>query len=215
MSLPLNRSRANLRFFGNRKILPGITLAVLALLFICAFVWTSAFSSIANLLIDPDPPEKADLIFLLGGDYLMRAPLAADLFQKGYAPKIVISREPTYYSPKRTVNFTDSTIQLLTAQGVPRDRIIDFSSGAGVKSTADEARALRLYVDAYPAKRILAVTSMLHSRRARMALNRSLRGTGIQVLVVCAGNPVYSKTQEKAAKLECVKMIYYFFTFFG
>lgn len=198
-----------------RRFLLACSASFVILLLAFAFVWQYDFDKLGGFLIDLDRPEKADLIFILGGDAFLRAPLAANLYKQGYAPKMLLAREPTYYYPDRTVNFTESTIQILTSAGVPRDRITDFGLGAGVRSTADEARALRLYVNEYPVKNLLVVTSVLHSRRARMAMNRALTGTGVQLRMVCAGPRTYDKSEERQAKVEVVKTIWYFFTFFG
>jgi uncharacterized SAM-binding protein YcdF (DUF218 family) len=172
-----------------------------------------------HFLVDPDPPEKADLIYVLGGNYTVRAPLAARLFREGWAAKILLAREPT---TRDRANFTDTTIQILESNGVPKDRIVDFDPSTGVKSTADEARALKLYVRAYPVHKILVVTSSFHSRRARIALSRALLGKGVDIRLVVAENQEYTRDNWRQTqygrdqvKLEWIKTIYYFFTFWG
>jgi uncharacterized SAM-binding protein YcdF (DUF218 family) len=175
----------------------------------------SIWNRCANFLIAPDSPQKVDIIFLLGGDYLLRAPYAAQLYKQAYAPKILIAREPVYVTRDRRTDFSEETIQLLENDGVPKDAIVSFSPSQGVKSTADEARALRIYADVYPLKSVLVVTSMMHSRRARMAIRRALWGKEIRVLVACVGPRAYSPDQFPRAREELVKLIYYFFTFWG
>lgn len=172
-----------------------------------------------RFLDDSDAPAKADLLFVLGGDFSRRAPFAAELYRDGLAPRILLAREPSSSSAS---NFTDTTISILQANGVPKDRIIDFAPTAGVTSTADEARALKLYVSAYRVKTLLVVTSAYHTRRARMALSRALRGSGTHLIVV-ATPETPQQTQDwlntepgkTRLELEWVKLFYYFFTFWG
>lgn len=183
---------------------------------IFGFVFREAiWNRCANFLIAPDTPEKSDVMFLLGGDYLLRAPYAAQLYKEGYAPKILIAREPVHWSENGRVDFTEDTIRLLKKDGVPGSAVVDFSPTNGVRSTADEARALRIYADVYPIRSVLVITSMMHSRRARMAIRRALRGKGIRILVACAGPRTYTPDQSPQAKEEMIKTIYYFFTFWG
>jgi uncharacterized SAM-binding protein YcdF (DUF218 family) len=187
-----------------------IAAAANAIIVICALLvydWNPLIDVAGQFLIDPDAPAKSDIIYLLGGDYLARAPLAASLEKSGFAPMILIAREPS--------KLTDATIGLLTAMGVPRSGITDILVGHGVTSTADEARALRLYVRAHKVRSVLVVTSMLHSRRAGMAMRRALWGTGVQVRVVCVGDAAYASKEQGQAKLEWAKLIYYSLTFWG
>jgi len=187
-----------------------IAAAANAIIVICALLvynWNPLIDVAGQFLIDPDVAAKSDIIYLLGGDYLARAPLAARLVKRGFAPMIVIAREP---GP-----LTDATVALLTAMGVPRGDVTEILVGRGVTSTADEARALHVYVSAHPVRDVLVVTSMLHSRRAGMAMRRALWGTGVRVRVVCVGEAVYESKEQGQAKLEWIKLIYYFFTFWG
>lgn len=194
--------------------------AAFVLLATLAFAYQDPLTAkLATYLIDSDQLEKSDLIYLLGGDYEVRAPFAATLFHQGWAPKIVLAREPSLAGRE---NFTDVTAQILEKNGVPKHRIIQISPQQGVRSTADEARVLRLYLRSYPANNILAVTSSFHSRRARMALGRALIGTSATIRMAAAddprcniGNWQGTADGRRQVKLELVKLVYYFFTFFG
>jgi uncharacterized SAM-binding protein YcdF (DUF218 family) len=204
------KKKASLRPFG------PVAVVLIIVCVGCAYAFHDVlWNRCANFLIAPDSPEKSDLIFILGGDYLLRAPYAARLYQQGYAPKILVAHEPVNLTEGRRVDFTDDTIQTLEGAGVPKNAIVDFSPGTGVRSTADEARALRIYAEVYPVKSVLVVTTMMHSRRARMAIRRALLGKEIRVLVACVGPAAYRPDQWPQAKQEMIKLIYYFFTFWG
>jgi uncharacterized SAM-binding protein YcdF (DUF218 family) len=189
---------------------------ILVLISVLSFVYRGVvWSRCVQFLIAPDSPAKSDVIFLLGGDYMLRAPYAAQLYKEGYASKIIIAREPVHRKPENVVDFSRDTIRTLEACGVPRTAIVDFTPSGGVTSTADEARALRIYADVYPINSVLVVTSMLHTRRARIAIKRALRGKGIRVLVVCVGKWRDLPNQQAQAREEMIKLIYYFVTFWG
>lgn len=173
----------------------------------------------ARFLVHSDPPQQSALMYILGGNYEVRAPFAAALFRAGWAPKILISREQD--ASHGGANFSDITRQILIANGVPPDRIVAFAPNTGVRSTADEARALRLYLDVYPASKVLVVTSAFHSRRARMAMMRAVP-SGISVSVVPVTDPNCNLVNWQGSgfcrhevESEWEKFVFYFFTFFG
>ncbi len=147
----------------------------------------------------------------------MRVPEAARLFREGFAPRILVAREPTDQHPPRE-NFTDITIRMLVEAGVPRDRIVQLNPSSGVRSTADEARVLRLYLKSYPAHRVLVVTSPFHTRRARMVMNRAVPSDTRVALIAAPGDCNNSTWQSSSdcrqqVALEWLKLYYYFFTF--
>ncbi len=173
----------------------------------------------ADFLVDRDDPVHADLIYLLGGNYDVRGPEAARLFNLHLAPRILLAREPGSPGGSQK-NFTDTTVRILLDRGVPRDRIVQIYPSNGVRSTADEARALALYLRTYPAHTILVVTSPFHTRRARLALGRAITG-GHQLRMIAAPgdcNPENwreTPSCRQAVADEWLKLGYYFVTFWG
>jgi uncharacterized SAM-binding protein YcdF (DUF218 family) len=179
--------------------------------------------SLGSFLVVRDPPERADLIYLFGGNYSVRAPMAARLFRERWAPQIVLSREPEdVRSPSEPRgNFTDVTVDILRSEGVPADRILQLQPAGGVSSTADEARALRAFLQIHGVRRILVVTSNFHSRRALLALRRSL-GSFIEIRMTPADDPTFTPRnwwRDAPGKIHCeeeyTRLVYYFFTFWG
>lgn len=201
------------------KRLVGVLVAGLVILLACAFeLRYQVVRAFAPLLVRVDSPRPSDLIYLLGGNCFLRAPLAAKLYREGWAPKVLVSREPTLHGKE---NFTDVSVHLLMQNGVPSRKIVEISPGSGVRSTADEARALRVYLDAYPAQQILVVTSMFHSRRARLAIDRALWNRSVSVSVVAVEEPDWTtKTWQNTAfgrrqvALEELKLVGYWLTMF-
>ena len=191
---------------------------------ICATGWifqNSLIASTAGLLIHSDPPAKSDLIVVLGGNFSVRAPAAAQLYREGWAPKILLAREPHDPIGHGGESFTDVTTRILESQGVPKDRIVDFAPANGVTSTADEVRAIKLFASVYPLKSILVVTSSFHSARAERALRRALPSS-VDIRMIAADDPSctaenwrYTPLCQHQVKLEWIKGIYYFLTFWG
>jgi uncharacterized SAM-binding protein YcdF (DUF218 family) len=134
---------------------------------------------VADWLDDPDTPTRAAAILVLGGDP-SRAMQAAELYGKGYAPKIYISsplRDPVLRrldaigvtAPKEE----DLTRQALAARGVPESAIEVL--GRDLLSTSQEAKLAGERLAAVPGN-LLIVTSPYHIRRARMIFHDELPG---------------------------------------
>lgn len=131
------------------------------------------------MLDSGEPPRKADMIVVIGGDHRgSRILTAAELARKGYAPKVLVSGEADFYGRYES----DLAIDFAVQHGYPRDTFIDFRYPA--VSTADEARGdiaelRRLGVHSY-----LLVTSVYHSARAVRVFRRE--GAGPEVHPVSA-----------------------------
>lgn len=140
-------------------------------------------------------PVQADAIIVLGGEPL-RAFYAADLYSKGYAAQVYISRQRV----GRTVQMLEEIglflpheeeiyRQILIKKGVPDKNIHIF--GKSSISTVEEAEALNLFFKR-PKCQLLVVTSPHHVKRAEMILNDILTDCHITVL----GTP-YDPFKEK------------------
>lgn len=126
-----------------------------------------------------EAPRPADCIVVLGGDP-SRSLKAAELYRKGLAPEVWVSRvvrNPWQIQLDRIGVFTPPEEELhrkaLTEHGVPSAAIRYF--GKDNLSTAQEARDLS---KALPVERrtLLLVSSRTHLRRARMIFHRGLPG---------------------------------------
>jgi uncharacterized SAM-binding protein YcdF (DUF218 family) len=135
-----------------------------------------------------DPLVNADAIFLFAGSQAERPLEAVDLFKRGYAPLIVLTR-PT----------EESAITLLAGRGIilptrfsmSRDvlRKLDIPDQAIIvpdrvhDNTAQEAETLRQLAAARGWRRVILVSSKYHLRRVRMASRRALRATNVDIVV--------------------------------
>ncbi len=164
-----------------RRILAGVLIALVIL-------GAYAFLHLGTFLAREDPITKADAIFVLAGTELDRSLEGIDLFLEGYAPRLVLSREqlePAFAAigrrgvalPSEVERARDTAVKL----GVPADAIVLPDTLHG--STASEAITLRSVAQENHWRTVIVVSSKFHLRRARFAMLRELRGTGVQVLM--------------------------------
>ena len=168
----------------SRKI--GFIFAVIVLFPILLYVFRfQALAGIGNFLVIHDQLEPADLIFLLNGDPTVRPYRAAALFDQGLAPKIVIARSQDSPGVEFGAypNPTDSNLIILKKLGVPETQLTELRPGKGVASTFDEAIALRDYCRLHTVRKVIVVTSDLHSRRSRFVFRKVLSGMGIKLML--------------------------------
>jgi uncharacterized SAM-binding protein YcdF (DUF218 family) len=139
-------------------------------------------------LIVDEPPLKADAIVVLAGSQVDRWLEAVDLHREGLAPLILMS--PGYVDPLgddlrargiRLPREIDVHREAMLQLGVPPGAIEIMARG--YDNTADEAAGVRAIAQPRGWRRLLVVTSKYHTRRARFAFEREMRGTGIDVRV--------------------------------
>jgi uncharacterized SAM-binding protein YcdF (DUF218 family) len=157
----------------------------------CAIILASAAASRLALAavswwIDcADPPQRADIIVVLGGGFA-RPIYAADLYKRGLAPEVWLSRILPDEDEKLVRGLgitlpreTEINHAILLKKGVPERAIRLY--GRDVNSTSDEAGALAREFDGR-GKRIILVTSRYHDRRTRLIFRHRLPGAQV---IVC------------------------------
>jgi uncharacterized SAM-binding protein YcdF (DUF218 family) len=196
---------------------------VILLLAILVFAFRSQIlTSIANYLIINDSLQPADAIFLLNSDYDIRPFHAADLYEQGLAPVVVIARaENTRVVDLGLVpNDTDISVGVMERLGVPPEKIIILPFPGGTTSTFDEAAAFKQYVEENQVRRIILVTSAFHTRRARWIFEVTL--AGLPVTLEMAAVPYIGFDQTNWWKDETglitldneyIKLVYYLFKY--
>jgi uncharacterized SAM-binding protein YcdF (DUF218 family) len=137
----------------------------------------------ANWWVINEPVQKADAILVLGGGLQYRTFAAANLYQAGAAPKVLIcSAEP---SPTDELGLTikDSELmrQVLLKQRVPASAISMI--GSNVTSTVEETLALRAWAMTNRAKRVLIPTEQPYTRRTQYIFRKNLAGSGAEPVI--------------------------------
>ncbi|NBR29882.1 MAG: YdcF family protein, partial [Betaproteobacteria bacterium] len=165
-----------------------------------------------------DEVRPADVIVVLAGGY-ERSLYAADLYHRGHAKKIWVSRPALEPSKLRLEQYgiiipSEEEIHraILLHKNVSPDDLEFFGSHS--LSTAEEARSMRERVGSAPL-RLLIVTSPAHTRRAGIIFKEALTGTGATAQVVATpyeNFDTYWWRDQNSARmvvLEIAKMIYF------
>jgi uncharacterized SAM-binding protein YcdF (DUF218 family) len=148
---------------------------------------TYTFVQLGPFLTREDPLVKADAVFVLAGTRMVRPLEAADLYLEGYASQLVITRDLQEERAYRNLAGrghpfaadAERAQDLFLMLGIPGSAIL--IPDRNHDSTAAEAVTLRELAAQHGWRRVIVVTSRYHLRRARFAMRRELRGTGLEV----------------------------------
>ena len=161
---------------------------VLALFLLAVGFGVYGFLHLGSFLAQEDPLQTADAIFVLSGTSMSRPLEAADLYQGGYAPRIVLSRDQ---QPIGMPALAERGILFVT--GASRTHGVFLQLGIANEAiiiperihanTAAEAVTLREMAADERWNRVIVVSSAYHLRRAAFAFRRELRGTDVRVLM--------------------------------
>lgn len=143
-----------------------------------------------RLLTRTDPvPAHADALFVFAGDVPNRPRCAAELYARGVAPRVVFSggrvlAELIAVDRPMTDAAVNATIAMQA--GVPIEATVVLPEGT---STWEDVAVLRRWAEAEGARSVVAVTSPIHSRRARLTLDLAARAGGFEVAVTTCDAP--------------------------
>jgi uncharacterized SAM-binding protein YcdF (DUF218 family) len=148
--------------------------------------WTARASILrsgAELWVVSDPLDHADAIVVLAGRIGVRSFAAADLYKRGFAPRILISNveHGLLESMQLLPNQTELTRRLLMKLGVPAEAIMEV--GNEVSSTYEEARAVLEWAKSSAATSVIIPTDLFATRRTRWTFQHELAPAGVRVMV--------------------------------
>jgi uncharacterized SAM-binding protein YcdF (DUF218 family) len=145
-----------------------------------------AIAHAGRFLVEDDPLQHADAIAVLAGTTMDRPLGAYDLYERGYAPVIILTRDQPEVSVLRLAergivipSKADVERQALLMLDVPAEAII--LPDRIHDNTAQEAQTFRAVAMQHGWHRLIVVTSVYHTRRAAFAIRRELKGTGVDV----------------------------------
>jgi uncharacterized SAM-binding protein YcdF (DUF218 family) len=157
----------------------------------------------AYLWIVSDRLTHADAIVVLGGNSQTRPPVAADLYQRGLAQKVLVSHSD--YDLNRAA---------LLKLGIPASAIEAF--GQANRNTREEAVALREWADRSGASAFVIPSEPFMTRRVRWIFGREFSGRTATIEVQPFDPPHYShegwwRTEQGslAFQNEVLKYFYY------
>jgi uncharacterized SAM-binding protein YcdF (DUF218 family) len=118
-------------------------------------------------LVQADPPRKADVALVLGGDgWGHRILAAAQLEREGYVPKVIVSGSDGAYGKFEC----DLAIPFAVNHGYPEAYFVHLEHHA--RSTVAEAQTALAEIRRLGYKRVAVVTSNYHTRRAGAIFRR-------------------------------------------
>jgi uncharacterized SAM-binding protein YcdF (DUF218 family) len=176
-------------------------------------------------LMTTEPLERADAIVVLAAYAPDRALEAADLYEEGYAPRILFSTEErpsaTAFRRMEALGITvpeshDLMRSIVIQRGVPPEaaQIVD-SRG---NSTWMEAVALRAFLEQKGIRSVIAVTSKSHTNRVGRIFRRAF-GDRVRVVVRASRYDDFdpdawwrTRWQARAVLYEYLKLIDYTWT---
>ncbi|HEX6748607.1 MAG TPA: ElyC/SanA/YdcF family protein [Longimicrobium sp.] len=168
---------------GRKLLVAFATLAVLL-----GGMWllrAPILTGVARFLTVHDRLQRADAIFVFGGDPDVRPFAAAALYRRGWAPRVLVPGMETGrlaamgMVPTQTELFTG----VLHREGVPDSAVAVLPMPGGTASTTDDVAVLRAWLRRTGARRVIVVTTDYHTRRARRALRRGLKGIDVEVMM--------------------------------
>lgn len=161
---------------------PHLGLLILGTLILVA---TILFLNVGRWLIREDPLQPAAAIAVLSGRMPSRALEAAYLYKQGRAPEVWLthSTEPGATLAKHSISYLGEDAYdklLLLREGVPESaiRVLD----PPIVNTADELRTIGQALTKEKNRRVILVTSKVHTRRVRTLWN-SLSAADGQAIV--------------------------------
>jgi uncharacterized SAM-binding protein YcdF (DUF218 family) len=210
-------SRSNQKRILQALLLTGCLLLLIGFL---AFIFrTQLLTGLASfLIVNDDIQQPADIIYMLNGEVNTRPFHAANLFQAGLAPRIVISRAEDGPAAEIDVfpNDTDAAVEILQTLEVPSDKISVLLIEGGVTSTRDEAVVLRHYIEEHGVERVILVTSAFHTRRTRWIFDKVLADSDAIIEISAAPQWKFDETnwwrEERGLIMftnEYLKLVYY------
>lgn len=159
-----------------RRVLLILLMVVLAVILI-EDVRRPLLNAAGRFLVVQDPLEKADVIIVLsGGRGDERVRQAAELYQGGYAPLVLLSGGEEMAG----ISVPEMLRRQALALGVPADALL---SEPDSTSTAEQARYLRPLLEPRGMRRAIVVTSSYHTRRTRHLFRKAFEGSGIEIRV--------------------------------
>ena len=102
-----------------------------------------------------EAPRSADVIVLLGGSDNQRALYASQLYQEGFAPKVLISGQSV------KMNYI---VNLVVESGIPESAMLINDQAT---STYDEAQQVLAILESVGVQSAIIVTNRYHTRRSR------------------------------------------------
>ena len=174
----------------------------------------------ATSLIVEDPMQKVDAMVVLSGGGYDRGNEAVQIVHQGYTNKIICTGGNPVIE-LRVFNIdtleADMTVANLKRQGIPDSLIVEIRDGT---STKEESKIILDYCKQNDLKKIMILSSKLHTHRVQEVFKKKLKQAGIEVVVRGAHNSRFDEMlwwQDEdgliAVNNEWLKRFYYWYKY--
>ncbi len=171
-------------------------------------------------LVVRTPPRRADVIYVFAGGVSERPAYGAELFKRGYAPRVAVAGVLISYDLLafgKVVNEGEINRKVLLRHGVPAGKIIQIWRGT---STMEEVTALKKLMNSNGWKSAILVSSPFHTRRIRFSVKKVFGNGDYRFSYVPTPHPIIrpdSWWREEEGLImvsnEYLKLIYYHLKF--
>jgi len=160
-----------------------VSLGLIAVCLLAALIFRQQILwGLGAMLVNSEPPQKADIAVVLAGDASGHRILkAAELVRQGYVPKVLVAGSARYFGlPEST-----AAIDFAVEHGYPRDYFLPVQISS--LSTREDAQYIVPELRTLGIHKYLLVTSYYHTARAARILHRT--APEIEMHVVGASYP--------------------------
>ncbi|HYI95451.1 MAG TPA: YdcF family protein [Bryobacteraceae bacterium] len=185
-----------------RRFTQWFLLALLLVFLLLSFNYRTVLAAIGDQLVETRPPERADAVLVLAGDFRgTRILRGGELAQGGFAPTVLVSGPAEVYG----VNEATLAIQYATSRGMPPN----YFQAVPIRafSTLEEAHAFAPELRKRNIRKLLLVTSNYHTHRAANIF-RAVLGKDIAIHSVAAADP-YFRPESWWHNREGQKIVFY------
>jgi len=198
-----------------------ITILAVAVILLLLFIFrTPLLRSGATMLMHQDGLQKADAVFVLSGGGYDRGNEAVKVFNAGYAPLVICTGgNPVVEMKVFSIDTleSDMTVANLKRQQLPDSCIVQIKYGT---STREEADTILSYSQQHGFKKIIVLSSLLHTARVNKVFGKKFKDSGIQLLVHGAPSSRFNemewwKDEEGLISVnnEWIKTLYYWWKY--
>ena len=131
-------------------------------------------------LIYQDNLATADCILVLGGGRGERVLQGVELYQKKYAPKIMMTGEFEQVMFGPTYHWALQGQKLAVSRGVPKNDVIPILTSM---STRDDATLSKTECLKHNYRSLIVVSEPFHTKRAYYTFKKAFKGSGIKIMI--------------------------------
>lgn len=209
------------RKLGRPSILRWVIFLVLIAYMLLSYFRVPIFTRLGEYLIVQQPLKKADLIVCMAGRPVERGLAAAEIYKKGFAPRIFIPKQqpPDGYEVlrERGIHYPEESnllIMMLHGLGVPRSVCI--RSDHPVGNAIEGAKLVRDFARAKGFHSLIIVTSPAQTRCTRFIFKKVFEKDDVEIIITPspytnfkAGDWWKKGRYLKEVIIEYQKLIYY------